>query len=73
MKTYTIAYRPYESAQVKRIDVTARSKYEAYDRATYEVIPEVDEGVPYSSWVESVTYKNGKTKTFYNTGEENAF
>lgn len=51
----------------KGIYVPARNKFEAYDIATYEKIPEIEGTIPYSSWVASVTYNNGNYKTF-NTG-----
>ena len=48
----------------KGICVPARNKKEAYDIATYEMIPEIEGTIPYSSWVASVTYNNGNYKKF---------
>ena len=56
----------------KGICVPARNKAEAYDKATYEMIPELEESVPYSSWVSSVTYNNGNCK-YFNTFEGLAY
>lgn len=56
----------------KAVDVIAKSKYEAYDKAVYEVIPKIEGELPYSAWVSSVTYQNGNYRTF-NTFEGNPY
>lgn len=63
--TYTVHYimHSYETAQ--RIDVLAHTKEEAYDIAVFEKIPQTHEGkLPYSAWVDSVTYDNGNCHYF---------
>lgn len=72
MKAYTVKYRMYQGGEEKSIQVIANSKYEAYDKATYELIPEIEAYTPYSTWVASVTYNNGNYRSF-NTSEGNAF
>lgn len=72
MKHYTVEYKMYSSDEVKEVYVLANSKYDAYTKATYEVIPEKEEELPYSSWVARVTFNNGNTKEF-NTFEGNAY
>lgn len=68
MKAYYVYYRMHSADEAHGIQVSANSKYEAYDRATYELIPEKEHNYPYSSWVHSVTYNNGNYKEF-NTHE----
>ena len=70
--TYNVEYRMFAHDQVKSVDVIARNKEQAYQVATFEVIPEKEEMTPYSAWINSVTYKNGKTR-FFNCFEGNAF
>lgn len=59
---YRVAYKEYMSADVKYVDVPAKNKADAYDKAVYEMI----EKSPYSAWVESVTYQNGNYRRFNN-------
>lgn len=61
--TYTVRFNLY-GANRDFVDVVASSKEEAYDKAVYEVIPKEFGEVPYSAWVDSVTYQNGNTKQF---------
>lgn len=70
--TYHVRYRLYQSSEEQGIDVVASSKFDAYDSATYEVIPEIEGVCPYSSWVSSVTYNNGRCH-YFNTSEGNAY
>lgn len=72
MKAYYVNYRMYGTGEVKGIQIPARNKEEAYDVATYEKIPEIEGTIPYSSWVESVTYNNGNVK-YFNTCEGLAY
>jgi len=72
MKAYTVEYRLLGFDTVKSIAVLAKNKYDAYDKAVYEVIPEKEGEHPYSAWVASVTYQNGNYKTF-NTFEGNPY
>lgn len=69
---FRVAYRDYWSGQEKGIDIIAKSKAQAYDIAVYEAIPAIEGTMPYSAWVKSVTYQNGKYRQF-NTSEGNAY
>lgn len=62
-KTYHVGFRMI-GEEPKSIDVIASSKAEAYDVAVYDAIPKQYGELPYSAWVESVTYKNGNYKRF---------
>ena len=64
-KVYTIEYclEGYWD-KVRKVTVFARNKAEAYDKAMYEVIPEIHSYSPYSAWVAGVTYQNGNYKSF---------
>lgn len=64
MKAYWVEYRLHAWGDVHGIQVPANSKEEAYDKATYELIPEKENEFPYSSWVKSVTYNNGNYREF---------
>ncbi len=66
MKAYTVKYRMRAYTEEKEISVLAHSKYDAYDKATYEAIPALEGCCPYSSWVYSVTYNNGNYRRFNN-------
>ena len=68
MKAYCIKYKMNQFGEEKAICVVSNTKADAYDIAVYENIPQKDGSVPYSAWVESVTYKNGNCKKF-NTHE----
>lgn len=69
---YTVHYKLYDVDEPKWICVIASSKAEAYNTAVYEAIPAKEKTTPYSAWVSSVTYNNGKYKTF-NTFEGNPY
>lgn len=68
---YWVEYR-MSGENVKGIMVIASSKADAYDKAVYDLIPEKEDGYPYSAWVASVTYQNGNCKRF-NTFEGNPY
>ena len=70
--TFYVKYRAYSTGLVKGICVAAKSKAEAYSKAFYERIPKIEGELPYSAWVESVTYQNGNYRVF-NTSEGNAY
>lgn len=73
MKAYYVHYLvngTYE--EVKGIMVPAHNKEEAYDIATFELIPKKEGRVPYASWVHSVTYNNGNYREF-NTCDGKAY
>lgn len=52
------------ASPVKQVNIEAKNKWDAYDLAVYEKIPEIEGSTPYSAWVASVTYKNGTIKQF---------
>ena len=70
--TYTVYYRNWATGKIKKVNVIATSKADAYDKAVYEVIPKIESELPYSSWVDSVTYQNGNYK-YFNTSEGNPY
>jgi len=70
--SYHVCYRNWSNGEEKWIDVVASNKADAYDIATFEAIPEKEGSIPYSSWVESVTYNNGNYHRF-NTSEGNPY
>lgn len=61
---YYIRYRLYRADAERGIAVIASSKCEAYRVAVYEAIPKESGEHPYSAWVKSVTYNNGRSKQF---------
>ena len=64
-REYTIAWKGYEADKVHYSKVEAANKGDAYFYAQFDVIPRRNNGrLPYSAWVVSVTYKNGRTKDF---------
>ena len=69
---YTVKYKMESVDDEKMLDVIAKSKAEAYDKATFESIPEKEGCIPFSSWVYSVTYQNGNYRRF-NTCEGLAY
>lgn len=69
---YTVYYRMNSWENEKFCNVIASNKAEAYDIATYEKIPEIEGGIAYSTWVESVTYQNGNCRRF-NTSDGNPY
>lgn len=72
MNAYYVKYRLYSADKVRGIQVPANNKWEAYDKATFEMIPAKEGEHPYSSWVTSVTYNNGNCHRF-NTSEGNPY
>lgn len=68
MKAYYINYKMHQHGEELGIDVLAKNKEDAYDKAVYESIPNREGRLPYSAWVSSVTYQNGNHKRF-NTHE----
>ena len=59
---YYVQYKMHSAGEVKGICVIAYSKEDAYDKAVFEMIPHenVEGHLPYSAWVKSVTYNNGR-------------
>lgn len=64
MKPYTVAYKMHQAAETENYYILANNKEEAWEKATFEAIPEKEGATPYSSWVAAVTYQNGTYKTF---------
>ncbi len=69
---YWVKYKAFSTGEIKGIDVLAASKAEAYEKAVYEEIPKRESELPYSAWVDNVTYNNGNQR-FFNTSEGNAY
>ena len=65
---YSVRYRLWFGAETKRIDVIDKNKADAWDKAVFVKIPNKEGEIPYSAWVESVTYQNGNYRVF-NTSE----
>lgn len=66
---YTVCYKMHSADSIREKDVDARSKYEAYDKVAFE---EIDGEYPYSAWVKSRTFDNGRVQEF-NTFEGKAY
>jgi hypothetical protein len=64
MKAYYVKYKMYSADEPKGIDFLADNKIDAYEKAVYELIPKKEGNIPYSAWVYSVTYNNGKYREF---------
>ena len=63
--TYCVHYILYQwETYDKYVIVTARNKEEARIKAIYEEIPKKEKQLPYEAIVTSVTYQNGKYRTF---------
>ena len=72
MRAYYVKYIMWELDEEKGVEVHAKDKYDAYDKAVFELIPDKEGQCPYAAWVESVTYNNGNYKVF-NTSCGNPF
>ena len=72
MKAYTVAYSMGFGMLEKHISFPANNKFDAYDRAAYELIPEREGAHPCAVWVYSVTHNNGREQRF-NTFEGKRF
>ena len=72
MNAYYVNYKMDEFGDEKGIDLLAKNKVDAYERAVYELIPQKEGEQPYSAWVASVTYQNGNCHRF-NTFEGKRF
>lgn len=72
MKAYTVSYTMFFGDTERRISFLAGNKFEAYDKAAYERIPEIEGAQPYAVWVHSVTHNNGREQVF-NTFEGKRF
>lgn len=63
-KAYTVHYLMTRFGDERSISFLAYNKYDAYDKATFELIPEKEGSLAYATWVASVTYANGNYKEF---------
>jgi len=72
MKTYFVEYKMYNADRIHGIQSPAENKIDAYEKAVYTLIPEKEGGIPYSAWVQSVTYNNVNYREF-NTFEGNPY
>lgn len=68
MNAYFVKYKMYSSDEEHGVGFLAKNKVDAYDKGVYEVIPKKEGSLPFSAWVESVTYNNGNCHHF-NTHE----
>lgn len=64
MKAYTVNYKMHSADETRMIAVPANNKIDAYERACFEVIPQLESSVPYSVWVAAVTHNNGSYQRF---------
>lgn len=64
MRAYTVEFKLHSGGEVHRVSFLAENKADAYDKAVYKEIPNATGEYPYSAWVKSVTYNNGKYRTF---------
>lgn len=64
MKAYCVHYIMSKTGDEKQIAFLAKNKVDAYDKAVYELIPEITGEPPYAAWVQSVTYNNGNYRAF---------
>lgn len=61
---YSVNYTLFQNADIKRIDIIAKNKRDAWIKASYEVIPQIEGTHPYSAWVASATCNNGNYRIF---------
>ena len=66
MKAYTVQYKMHSADKVREVSFLSENKHDAYLEATWGVIPQKEGMMPYSAWVHSVTYQNGKYRIFNN-------
>lgn len=64
MNAYYVKYKTHSAGDEKGIDLLAKNKADAYDKAVFEEIPRIEGETPYSAWVHSVTYNNGNCRRF---------
>lgn len=69
MKAYTVHYRlDGIGSEELSISFLAKNKVDAYDKAVYELIPQMHGQPPYHAYVYSVTYQNGNERIFNDAG-----
>ena len=69
MKAYTVHYQLNGiGSETLSISFLAKNKVDAYDKAVYELIPQMHGQAPYYAYVYSVTYQNGNKRIFNDAG-----
>lgn len=65
MRAYCVKYilNLYDDVE-KQVSFLAKNKADAYTKAVFEIIPQIEKTSPYSAYVYSVTYQNGNYKIF---------
>ena len=61
--TFHVKYKMFDGT-VGSVDVSARSREEAEDKAIYDIVLSKEGKMPYDAWATSVTYQNGNYKQF---------
>lgn len=71
MKPYTVHYRMSMASDVeKKVIVMARTRYDAWLKASFEDIPKAEHGEhAYYVYVHAVTYNNGNYRIFSMGGD----
>ena len=65
MNAYTVKFLLDGDYQLPLfISFLAKNKYDAYDKAVFEIIPRDYGQFPYAAWVADVTYQNGNVHRF---------
>ena len=70
-RTYSVHYKMHSADDVKNVCIIASDKWDAYDRARWEVIPEKEGCEPYSAWVDNYTTQAGREVKIKNAFEGN--
>lgn len=71
-KAYYVKYRLNHYEEEQGIGLLAINKKDAYYKAI-DKVKEKEGHPPYSAWVTSVTYQNGRHQVFKSTNEQNPF
>ena len=65
MNAYTVKYLLDGEWDMERfVSFLAKNKFDAYDKAVFELIPDEHGKIPYAAWVADVTYQNGNVHHF---------
>lgn len=71
-KAYYVKYRVNHYEEEQGIGLLAVNKKDAYYKAI-DKVKEKEGCTPYSAWVYSVTFQNGRHQVFKSTNEQNPF
>lgn len=63
-KLYKVMYKMHNADNEHEVEIYAKNKYDAYDRAVYDWIPQEEKSIPYSAWVSSYKTAKGKIHEF---------